>query len=398
MTALPSAADPPVIRTRRVHYISGFDPRGAAHYHRLYRDEAAKQLAWLDASGIEVGDRRRVDRRQSRWPVVGRWKDRRVDTDYRFMAWDDIVRKHWERSRTRLLTRVLRNYPAYFATGGLARARTTSRGAYYTGMLPLAYQSLMLLTVLLALLLGWGLGTLAGAPTAGLVAGVVLASGSVFGGLRLADRIGLFWLIRIWQFVFDWGTRGIPGLEERIREIADAIVTAQRQEPVDEVLIVGHSIGSIIAVAVAARLLDENGKLPDFLAQRTALMTLGQCIPWLTCMPGAASFRADLEHLARSDALPWLDVSGPTDPLGYFNVDPVAEAGISGAPAAHPLLVTARFFRMFHRDTYTRLRRNKLRLHFQYLMASELPADYDYFGITAGSEPALQPFFARASR
>jgi hypothetical protein len=32
------------------------------------------------------------------------------------------------------------------------------------------------------------------------------------------------------------------------------------------------------------------------------------------------------------------------------------------------------------------MKRKRLRLHFQYLMASELPADYDYFRITAGPE------------
>jgi hypothetical protein len=95
--------------------------------------------------------------------------------------------------------------------------------------------------------------------------------------------------------------------------------------------------------------------------------------------------------------LPWVDVSGPTDPLGFFNVDPVVEAGIHDAPAHRPRLVTARFFRMFHLETYRKLRRDKLRLHFQYLMANEIPAAYDYFRITAGPGPALAPFLAESS-
>ena len=75
----------------------------------------------------------------------------------------------------------------------------------------------------------------------------------------------------------------------------------------------------------------------------------------------------------------------------------MVEAGIHDAPPHRPRLVTARFFRMFHSGTYRKLRRDKLRLHFQYLMAYEIPADYDYFRITAGPGPALAPFLAETA-
>jgi hypothetical protein len=33
------------------------------------------------------------------------------------------------------------------------------------------------------------------------------------------------------------------------------------------------------------------------------------------------------------------------------------------------------------------MRWDKIRLHFQYLMASELPTAYDFFALTAGPDP-----------
>ena len=380
------------VRRRRVHYISGFDPRGPVHYHRLYRDEAAKQQA-VDEAAIEVGPRTRFGRRQSGWAIHAEWDGQRVETDYRFMSWDDIVRKHWIRNPLRLVARGLTGYPIYLATGGLQRARTLSRGAFYSGMLPLVCLLLLLLVMLGVAAAGWAIGNLTGLTLAGPLLGFGLALVTGAGGLRLAERFGIFWLLRICIFIYDWGRQGIPGLQQRSREIANAIVAAQREDPVDEVLIVGHSIGSMVAVTVAAELLRDDGEVPAELAGRVGLMTLGQCIPWLGFMPQATAFRAELERLARAESLPWIDVSGPTDPLGFYNVDPIAEAGILGAPPGRPRLVTARFFRMFHFDTYRRLRRDKLRLHFQYLMASELPAEYDYFRITAGPRPGLEPFF-----
>ncbi len=380
------------VRRRRVHYISGFDPRGPVHYHRLYRDEAFKQQA-VDQAAIEVGPRTRFGRRQSGWAVTAEWDGQQVETDYRFMSWDDIVRKHWIRSPLRLVARGVTGYPTYLATGGLQRARTLSRGAFISGILPLLFQLLVLLLMLPAALLGWFLGSATALPLAAPLMAAALAGAIVYGGLRIAERFGIFWLLRICVFIYDWGREGIPGLDERAREMADAIVTAQRDDPVDEVLIVGHSIGSMLAVSVAAELLRDGGSVPPELTDRIGLMTLGQCIPWLGFMPQANAFRSQLEVLARAESLPWIDVSGPTDPLGFYNVDPIAESGIRDTPPGRPRLVTARFFRMFHFDTYRRLRRDKLRLHFQYLMASELPADYDYFRITAGPRPGLEPFF-----
>lgn len=379
------------VARRRVHYISGFDPRGAAHYFRLYRDEAAKQQALLGAT-LAVAPRRRHDRLQSGWTIEATWGDARVETDYRFMAWDDIVRRHWIRNPVRLVWRGLTGYPVYLATGGLRRAREISRGAFYSGMLPLVYMLLVVVLMVLAAAGGYALGAASGiaalAPplTVAAVIGVGIAS------LRLAHLLGILWLLRICLFIYDWGRQGIPGLRERAREIAQSIVATQRDDPVDEVLIVGHSIGSMVAVSVAAELLEGGGKVPAELTGRVGLMTLGQCIPWLAFMPEARDFHAELQRLAYAETLPWVDVSGPTDPLGFFNVDPVVEAGIHDAPPDRPRLVTARFFRMFHHDTYRRLRRDKLRLHFQYLMAYEIPADYDYFRITAGPQPGLAPF------
>ena len=57
-----------------------------------------------------------------------------------------------------------------------------------------------------------------------------------------------------------------------------------------------------------------------------------------------------------------------------------------------PKLLSARFNKQFRPETYAMIRRNFLRTHFQYLMAAELPDDYDYFLITAGDTRLAQRF------
>ena len=51
-----------------------------------------------------------------------------------------------------------------------------------------------------------------------------------------------------------------------------------------------------------------------------------------------------------------------------------------------PKLLSARFHTLFRPETYASLKRDFRRSHFQYLMAAELPGDYDYFLITAGDQ------------
>ena len=45
-----------------------------------------------------------------------------------------------------------------------------------------------------------------------------------------------------------------------------------------------------------------------------------------------------------------------------------------------------RFHTLFGRERYQQLRRDKRRMHLQYLLAGELPGGYDFFRLTAGVE------------
>jgi hypothetical protein len=53
--------------------------------------------------------------------------------------------------------------------------------------------------------------------------------------------------------------------------------------------------------------------------------------------------------------------------------------------ADRPKLLSPRFAQMFNARGYRALKRDKFRMHFQYLMASRLLVEYDYFKITAGA-------------
>jgi len=221
---------------------------------------------------------------------------------------------------------------------------------------------------------GW-LGAGAGA--------VLLGGGMLWSGRVLGDRLGMFWLLRTYLFVEEWGARGCPPLEARIDRFVRQIALDQEASPVDEVLLVGHSVGAVMGAAVAARWVKRHGDG----AVRLKLLTLGQCVPLLAFIPQAEGYRREVAELVIDGRVEWFDVTAKVDPLCFHEVNPAA---VCDAPSAAPgmtVMRNARFFRMFRPHTYRRLRRDKLRLHFQYLMSSELETGYDYFRITAGPRP-----------
>ena len=90
---------PPELRPwrRHVFFLSGFDPRGGAHFYALYRLEALKQAS-VNGMSIDVGPRRRNEKGNSIWTINATSPDGSLSqTSYEFAKWDDIVRKNWPR-------------------------------------------------------------------------------------------------------------------------------------------------------------------------------------------------------------------------------------------------------------------------------------------------------------
>jgi hypothetical protein len=164
-------------------------------------------------------------------------------------------------------------------------------------------------------------------------------------------------------------------------EFGDSIAAALN-DPVDEVLVVGHSSGAHLAVSVLADLI-RAGRVPAA-GPALAFLSLGQVVPMMSFLPQAHRLRADLQFLSESDALTWVDVTAPGDGCAFALCDPVAVSGVARAGKRWPLVLSAAFTQTLSPARWKALRWRFFRLHFQYLCAFDRPGDYDYFAITAG--------------
>ena len=182
-----------------------------------------------------------------------------------------------------------------------------------------------------------------------------------------------------------YGVRGLPELDRIVADAAARIALLAREPDIDELLVVGYSVGSILATRAMAlalpALADRDGQCPQL-----ALLTLGNCIPLLGLFPQALDYRRELGALASSRIIRWVDVSSPTDWGSFALLNPieVCEIEVTEKGSGWPLMTSPRFHTLFDSASYRAMIGDKHRMHTQYLMASEKPGRYDYFAITAG--------------
>jgi hypothetical protein len=84
----------------------------------------------------------------------------------------------------------------------------------------------------------------------------------------------------------------------------------------------------------------------------------------------------------------WIDVQSRKDALNFCDFDPVEGVGIrAGDERCNPLVWKVRFRDMVSPAFYKRMRRNFVRLHYQFIMANDQRAPYDYFMLVCGPLP-----------
>jgi hypothetical protein len=396
MTAAPAAAVP--IRRRHVLYVSGFDPQGPARYHRLYREQAQAQSA-VSGHRIEVGSRQRVDPLRDAWDIDAQIEGSNCRTRYEFLRWDDVVRANWMPGHANYLRATVGATWRFAANGLLWRLLKTTRSGFSVCFGPFAV--LMWIALCALLLAGGAIAAWRwfGASPWSAVSLLLVAAGG-WGLARLSRKAEndwfMGWVMRSYWFTSRQGRGETPDLDARLDAHAQHLVDTLADGTIDELLVVGHSSGAMMATVIVGRAAQ---RAPDAVADpRLHLMTLGQCFPILNFQPGARRFRQDVAAAARALGQRWIDFTAPADRCCAALVDPVeAVLGMDGVDCPSPKVLSPQFHQLFGAAAYAALRRNLYELHFQYLKAGELPGPYDYFAITAGPQSLAQRFAAQAS-
>jgi hypothetical protein len=356
---------------RKVFYLGGFDPRGARYYHALHR-QALERWAELTGKDILVSNRKRTSDVRHDWEVRNRTDD--AVTRYSFLRWEDLVSRAWIRSPLELARRAARAFLGNIRHLDRHWLRTLPRGPIVTLFYP------FVLPVLMPLLFGFAAGLLAGIwlPWPAALAVALLGAAAA---VPLLARARTGWLLRFFIFNAELAEReDDPALSERLDAFADEIA-AELDRGWDEILLVAHSNGCILAVPVMARLLERRGgEMPD----RFTLVTLGHCIPLLAGRHDAVHFRERLRELSRAH-FEWLDIGSPPDGAAFHAVNPMLM--VTDDPRPHVDQLSPRFHLFYDPDTYHKGLANKYEVHFDYLRVGDRVSPIDYGSLTASALP-----------
>ena len=370
---------------RHVLYIPGYDPFPPRRYRELYRTEGAAQAT---ISGYRLAIQPRAGETYG-WRVAAEIEGRAVEAEVEVLVWSDLVKGSMGRGIAGTYAQLARTAWLYLSSGALIRLIRLRKGPMIAALYPaVALVAQALAAVLVA---GLVLGLGAGLPWAlGWLLALVAGWAVLEGFRRIDHRLFVYYLMHDYAFTTVAGGAYPVVLEARLAEFR-AQVRAALESGVDEVLVVGHSSGVHLGVSVLADLIREG--VPD--GPALGFLSLGQAVPMVSYLPGAARLRGDLAYLSTRQELTWVDVTAPGDGCSFALCDPVAVSGVAPEGQHWPLILSAAFTQTLSPETWQALKRRYFRLHFQYLCAFDRPDDYDYFRLTAGPLTLAERFRGR---
>lgn len=374
-----------MIRRRHVFYIAGYDPLGLQHYHRMFSRETARtKKVWPIDTAITdpVMD---SDGMAGRWQIDSSGPNWQVHTTYEYLRWDDLIRRHMARPMWSLIIRTVLCALEYLLNGTTWRV---FRANWRFGVFYIMWPIFLVALIALPLLFLW---TMAGSLPQpwGWITGVAGAVTIYLVGLHYARRNFVIQMCACWIWFRDRAHRQAPECDARYDEFARRIIAKARANDVDEIVVIGHSGGGTIGVPIMARALELD---PDFAraGAPVTFLVLGSSLPMSALHPRADHARDAIRRVAIEPSFVWIDTQARKDAMNFFNFDMVRGVGVDPGPdAPNPVYWSLRYRDALAPEFYNRLRWNLFRMHFQFIMANDRRAPYDYIMLVCGPARVL---------
>ena len=374
---------------RHVFFIAGFDPFDVPALHRRFRREAKTfEKTWnVRAVVSELGGEP-----MEQWAVSASGPNWSTQVVYEQLAWHDIVLADLAGPMLPRLRAGVETFWDFLVSGTVFRY---FRANYRYGLfflVPFADLALFALVALIAsVLIAQRLPV---APALAVIAAIIMVP-ALFALL-------LRWLGRRWrvsQGLADWitpldymyGRRS--DLDARIDAFAQRLLACVRRAETDEILVVGHSLGAIIAVDMLSRALAINPQLGRS-GPTVCFLTIGATVPKLTLHPAAVRLRACAETVAATDQITWGEFQTRQDPISFYYFDPVRLVPFKGNTSGKPHIRIINFWDLVEPAKMKRIAWKFMRIHYQFVMAAERRGTYDFFMLICGPAPFARTIWA----
>ncbi|WP_420961180.1 alpha/beta hydrolase [Brucella sp. IR073] len=183
----------------------------------------------------------------------------------------------------------------------------------------------------------------------------------------------LSYLLDDWSAAYDRIYATNPKLNARRQEFAGLVARKLRETDADEVIIVGHSLGTVPAVEAIADIARDNPKLLK--KQPVSLLSIGSCLLMIAFHPKAKSLRKDIRLVIQETPVLWAEFQALTDIIHFYDSDPAAALKI--APVNPPVISHIRFKHVHSESRYKRAKGNFFKMHLLFLKGAQKRNAYD---------------------
>ncbi|GAC1333757.1 MAG: hypothetical protein NVSMB20_06810 [Bradyrhizobium sp.] len=362
----------PGVTRRLVYHIGGYDPITPPDdsHLRFLRELKRFERTWSVSASVASPV---ISPQQMAWTITAKGPNWQVENQFHLVRWDDIIQSG---SRAPLWRRLPLGLLAFldFVLGGALRGYFRTNWHYAVFFL----YPFVLFGVFLAVAVA--VGILAGRANAwtGAIAGLTAVAALLAGPWRWLHLAPLF---DDWIFSRDYIRSGSSILGDRLGRIAEQIVEAAREQTVDEILVVGHSLGAVLAIDLIDKIVARQPAL-GVGRPRLALITIGSSILKIGLHRGARDFRAAVARVAAAPGVFWGDYQARVDIMNFYGTHPTAEMAL--AAGAGPVVRLVEIGRMLEHAIYRKMRLRFFRLHCQFISGNDRRAEYDYFMLVCG--------------
>jgi len=376
--------DYPVHQIKRlVLNFPGFETTSAKH-----------QLERLSAGGQKTAQLWAFDLERSEIPDDGnalstsvdftsKSKNWQTETRYVHFSWADIIDKYENMSYPKSLFVNFPKYMRFFLDGTVFRYFKHST----------RYGSFTVYPILLMIIFGlvaWGIVSLIGTPAwAFIILGIII----FFALCKFpGDRFYVNLSINDWGFAKDMCNRSNPEIEERYAQFAKIVEQEISAQNYDEILIVGHSFGSVWAVAALSHVLETNSKLLD--GKRVTFFALGSSFLKMALVKSANHFTGFAKNVLAVKNLVWHEVQTKTDFISFYKSEPFKPLGIDETESD---IITHRvnFKNALSKERHRKMVKSMYLAHRQYILYCDKRVHHDFqlrcFGPFFADELARQP-------
>ena len=355
---------------RLVLNFPGFETTTATHQiERLTAGGEKTARLW----GFDI-ERSRIENDEKACKTITRFNTGsdawQANTRYVHFSWSDIIEKYETMPYPKSLIRHLPGYLSFFFDGSFRRYGKTSRRYWGFSIYPLL---LMIPFALLSVVASFWL--LSGITTSWLA----IAPLSALFFLVLCKWPGDWFLINLtindWAFARHMCNSTNPDIEDRYQIFADQVIREIMKSDPDEILVVGHSFGSVWAVMALSVALYKRPKL--FRKRRVTFLALGSSLLKIGLARRAAFLRDAIERLTARTDLVWHEIQTKSDFVSFYKSDPFTPMKIK-PPQCEVIIHRVNFRKALSKERHAKMLKSMYLAHRQYILYCDRRVHHDF--------------------